>query len=132
MASVNTRRMSRRIAASGVPTAMRAAIGTGRRVGDRWWDAASAGEPGGQAAAELAADRGHRRRGERTGLLEAEVVDLQPGDFAVLPAGDDRLGDLIGINAQLGPGVVGPGAQLPCEVGQEHQVTGLAFGVTGD
>jgi hypothetical protein len=48
-----------------------------------------------------------------------------------LPAGDDRLGDLIGINAELGPGVVGPGAQLPSEVGQEHQVMGLAFGVTG-
>jgi hypothetical protein len=35
-----------------------------------------AGEPGGQAAAELAADIGHGRPGERAGLLEAEVVEL--------------------------------------------------------
>ena len=35
-----------------------------------------AGEPGGQAAAELAADIGHRRAGERAGLLEVEVVNL--------------------------------------------------------
>jgi hypothetical protein len=35
-------------------------------------------KPGGQAAAELAADRGHRRPGERAGLLEGEVVDLRP------------------------------------------------------
>jgi hypothetical protein len=36
----------------------------------------SASQPGGQAAAELAADVGHRRAGERAGLLEAEIVDL--------------------------------------------------------
>jgi hypothetical protein len=34
------------------------------------------GDPCGQAAAELATDIGHRRPGERAGLLEAEVVDL--------------------------------------------------------
>jgi hypothetical protein len=45
-----------------------------------------AAEPGGQAAAELAADIGHRRPGERVGLLKAQVVDLQPGDLAVTPA----------------------------------------------
>jgi hypothetical protein len=39
-----------------------------------------ASKPGGQAAAELAADNGHRRPGERAGLLEAQVVDLQPAD----------------------------------------------------
>jgi hypothetical protein len=38
-------------------------------------------QPGGQAAAELAADIGHRRPGERAGLLEAEVVNLEPGDL---------------------------------------------------
>jgi hypothetical protein len=63
--------------------------------------------PGGQAAAELAADIGHRRPGERAGLLEAEVVNLQPADLAVLPAADDRLGDLVGVDADLGPGVLG-------------------------
>ena len=33
-----------------------------------------ANNPGGQAAAELAADIGHRWPGERAGLLQAEVV----------------------------------------------------------
>jgi hypothetical protein len=42
-------------------------------------------KPGGQAAAELAADIGHRRPGERAGLLEANVVNLEPRDLAVLP-----------------------------------------------
>jgi hypothetical protein len=70
-----------------------------------------ANESGGQAAAELAADIGHRRPGKRAGLLEAEVVNLQPGHLAVLPAADDRLGDLVGVDADLGPGVLGPGAQ---------------------
>jgi hypothetical protein len=64
-------------------------------------------KPGGQAAAELAADIGHRRPGERAGLLEAEVVELQSGHFAVAPAADDRLGDLVGVDADLGPGVLG-------------------------
>src|SRR5215211_7505675 len=72
-----------------------------------------AGEPGGQAAAELAADIGHRWPGERAGLLEAEVVELQPGHLTVLPAADDRLGDLVEVHAELGPSVGGPGAQLP-------------------
>jgi hypothetical protein len=67
-------------------------------------------KPGGQAATELAADRGHRRPDERAGLLKVEVVDLEPADLAVLPAADDRLGDLVGIDAELGPGVVRPGA----------------------
>jgi hypothetical protein len=49
-----------------------------------------ASQPGGQAAAELAADVGHRRPGERAGLHEAEVVDLQPADLTGLPAADDR------------------------------------------
>jgi len=64
-------------------------------------------QPGGQAAAELAADIGHRRPGERAGLLEAEVVNLQPADLAVMAAADDRLGDLVGVDADLGPGVLG-------------------------
>jgi hypothetical protein len=68
-------------------------------------------QPGGQAAAELAADIGHRRPGERAGLLEAEVVNLQPADLAVMAAADNRLGDLVGVDADLGPGVLGPGAQ---------------------
>ena len=89
-------------------------------------------KPGGQAAAELAADVGHRRSGERAGLLEAEVVDLQPGDLAVLPAADDRLGDLVGVDADLGSGVLGPGAQLTGEVGDKHQLTGLPLGVAGE
>jgi hypothetical protein len=69
-----------------------------------------AGEPGGQPAAELAADIGHRRPGERAGLLEAEIVDLQPSDLTGLPAADDRLGDVVGVDADLGPGVGGRGA----------------------
>jgi hypothetical protein len=38
----------------------------------------NANKSGGQAAAELAADTGHRRPGEQAGLLEAQVVNLQP------------------------------------------------------
>ena len=48
--------------------------------------AMGANKSGGQAAAELAADIGHRRPGERAGLLEVEVVNLEPGDLACLPA----------------------------------------------
>jgi hypothetical protein len=65
----------------------------------------SASQPGGQAAAELAPDLGHRRPGEQAGLLEAEVVGLQSGNLAVLPAANDRLGDLVGVDADLRPGV---------------------------
>jgi hypothetical protein len=75
-----------------------------------------AGEPGGQAAAELAADIDHGRAGERAGLLEGEVVHLQPGDLTGLPAADDRLGDLVGVHIDRRPGVLGPGAQLTSEV----------------
>lgn len=55
------------------------------RVGGRWSDATSAGgrERGGQTVPEQAADIGHRRPGERTGFLEAEVVELHPGHLAV-------------------------------------------------
>jgi hypothetical protein len=52
-----------------------------------------ASEPGGQAATEPAADIGHHWSGEQAGLLEAQVVGLQPGYFAVAPAADDRLDD---------------------------------------
>jgi hypothetical protein len=89
-------------------------------------------EPSSQAAAELAADIGHRRAGQRAGLLEAQVVDLQPSDFAVLPAADNRLGDLLRVDTDLGPGVMGPGAQLTGEVGHKHQLPGLAFGMAGE
>jgi hypothetical protein len=74
-------------------------------------------QPGGQAATKLAADIGHRRSGERASLLEAEVVNLEPGDLPGVPAANDRLGDLVGVDAELGPGVVGPGTQLQHEVG---------------
>jgi hypothetical protein len=86
------------------------ARGTGRRVNGRCWDAASAGRcvrVGRSGGAELAPVIGHRRPGERAGLLEAEVVDLQPAHLAVLPAADDRLGDLLGVDADLGPGCRG-------------------------
>jgi hypothetical protein len=53
---------------------------------------------------------GHRRPGEQAGLLEAEVVGLQSGNLAVLPAANDRPGDLVGVDADLRPGVRGPGA----------------------
>ena len=87
-----------------------------------------ADETRGQAAAELAADVGHRRAGERAGLLEAEVVDLQPGDLAVLSAADDRLGDLLGVDADLRPGVLGPGTELHREVGHKHRLPGSRSG----
>jgi len=66
------------------------------------------------------------------GLLEAEVVDLQLGGFAILPAADDRLGDLVGVNADLRSGVLGPQAQLIGEIGDKHQLTALSFGVAGE
>ena len=69
-------------------------------------------EPGGQATAELAADRGHGRPDKRAGLLKVEVVDLEPGRLAVLPAANDGLGDLVRVDADLRPAVLGPGAQL--------------------
>jgi hypothetical protein len=37
-----------------------------------------ANKPGGRPAAKLGADVGHRRAGERAGLLQAKVVDLEP------------------------------------------------------
>jgi hypothetical protein len=86
----------------------------------------SASQPAGQAAAELAADIGHRRPAERAGLLEAKVVDLQPGDLAVPPAADDRLGDLVRVDGDPRPGVLGPGAQLHREVGHKHQLVDQA------
>jgi hypothetical protein len=92
----------------------------------------SASEPGGQAAAELPADVGHRRAGERAGLLQAEIVDLQPADLAVAPVTNDRLGDLLGIDVELRLGVLGPGAQLTGQVGHEHQLTGLTFQVASE
>jgi hypothetical protein len=49
------------------------------------------------------------RPGERAGLLQAEVVDLQSGHLAVPPAADDRVGDLVGVDPELSPTVLGPG-----------------------
>jgi hypothetical protein len=57
------------------------ATGTGHRAaaaGRMQPTPVGAAEPDGQAAAELATDGGHRRPGKRAGLLEAQVVDLQP------------------------------------------------------
>lgn len=64
---------------------------------------------GGQAAAEQVADIGHRRSGERVGLLEAEVVNLQPAQLAGLPAPDRRVGDLVGPRPSLARCRGGPG-----------------------
>jgi hypothetical protein len=44
----------------------------------------------------------------------------------------DRLGDLVGVDAELDPGVLGPGPQLTSQVGDKHQLTRLAFGVAGE
>jgi hypothetical protein len=66
-----------------------------------------ASKPRGQPATQLAADVGHRRSGKGAGLLKAEIVNLQAADLAIPPAADDRLGDLVGVDADLGPGVVG-------------------------
>jgi hypothetical protein len=89
-------------------------------------------KPGGQAAAELVADPGHRRPGKRADLLKAEVVDLQPGYLAVLPAANDRLGDLVGVDADLLPAVLGPGAQLTRQVDHEHQLIDQTAGRLGN
>jgi hypothetical protein len=77
-------------AVSGVHTAGAVATGTvaGSVAAGRMQPApVDVSEPGGQ----LAADIGHRRPGERAGLLQAEIVELQPGHLAVAPAADDRL-----------------------------------------
>jgi hypothetical protein len=66
------------------------------------------------------------------GLLETEVVDLQPGDLTGLPAANDRLGDLVGVDADLSPSVGGPGTQLRREVGHKHQLIRQALGVAGE
>jgi hypothetical protein len=55
-----------------------------------------ASQPGGQAAAELPADVGHRRPGERAGLLQAEIVDLQHRDRAVGQDPDADQGVVVG------------------------------------
>jgi hypothetical protein len=86
-------------------------------------------QPGGEAATELAPDIGHRRPAQRASLLQAEVVNLEPGDLPGVPAADDRLGDLVGIHAELGPAVVGPGAQLPGQIGYERQLASLPLWV---
>jgi hypothetical protein len=91
-----------------------------------------ASEPGDETAAEWAADVGHRRPGKRVGLLEGEVVHLHSVDVPVAPAAHDCLGEHGGVDAELCPGVPGPGAQLHGEVGHKHQLTGLSFGMTGD
>jgi hypothetical protein len=76
-----------RTAASGVRPAgavLREPVAGSAAAGGMQPAPVDAGDPGGQAAAELAADIGHRRPGERAGLLvEAEVIDLQPGHLAL-------------------------------------------------
>jgi hypothetical protein len=42
------------------------------------------------------------------------------------------VGDLVGVDADVGPGVLGPGAQLEGEVGDKQQLPWLAFGVAGE
>jgi hypothetical protein len=69
-----------------------------------------ASKPGGQPAAELAADVGHRRPDKRVGLLDAEVVHLHSTDVPVAPAANDRLGDHVRVDTELCPGAMGPGA----------------------
>jgi hypothetical protein len=41
-------------------------------------------------------------------------------------------GDLVGVDAELGPGVVGPGAQLLGQIGHKHQLASLPLGVAGE
>jgi hypothetical protein len=49
-----------------------------------------------------------------------------------VPAANDRLGDLVRVDADLRPAVLGPGAQLTGEIGHEHQLTWLPFWVAGE
>ena len=97
IASVNTRRMSRRTAASSVPQRcgrLEEPVAGLAATGGMQPAPVDATQPGGQAATELATDIGHRRPGERASLLEAKVVNLEPGDLTGVPAANDRLGDL--------------------------------------
>jgi hypothetical protein len=66
----------------------------------------SASQPSAQAAAELAADGGHRRAGERAGLLKAEVVALpgkRPGTGCL-----GRRNDQLVMLAVIPPGATQP------------------------
>jgi hypothetical protein len=89
-------------------------------------------DPGGQAAMEQAADIGHRHSDERAGLLEAEVVrvaarsDRQPASTGS-PRGRPRRGP-----GRAWPRCGGARRAAPGQVGHEHQLTGLAFGVAGE
>ena len=47
---------------------------------------------------------------------------------AALPAADQRTRDLLRVDAEGGPAVAGPGAQLGSEVGGEDELVGLSVG----
>ena len=83
-----------------------------------------ASDPGGQTAAELLADIGHRRPGKTAGLLEAEVVELQPVTSPSCQQPMTAWATCSGSTPSLAQVSVGQ-AQLTGGVGHEHQLTGL-------
>jgi hypothetical protein len=104
--------------------------GSRRPAGVRWWGAAAAGTPGGAGGrAGPGARRGPRSspaapvpgRPRRSAPIPQAVA-------VAVPAADDRAGGRLRVDAEPGPGAIGPGAQLHGEVGQEDQLLGLAVG----
>jgi hypothetical protein len=60
-----------------------------------------------------------------------QPAESEPFEVAGAPCGDDRAGDRLRVDADRGPGAVGPGAQLHRQVGQEDQLVGCPIGVAG-
>ena len=84
------------------------ATGTDRRVGGHWWDVASADgrEPaGGQAAAELAAGKGHRRPVSERASSKLRSSTCSPVTSPSRQQPIHRLVDLVGVDADRSPGV---------------------------
>jgi hypothetical protein len=86
------------------------------------------GDPVVQTVAELGAHIRHDRPLQRQRLLGGQPLQPKALKVAAVPGGDDRAGGRLGVDADLGPGVGGPGPQLQGEVGQEHQLIGRGSG----
>jgi hypothetical protein len=78
----------------------------------------------GQPCVELLAHVGHSRPLQRHRLLTRQPTKLEAVEVAAAPGGDHRAGGRLQVDADLGPGVGGPGAQLHRQVGHEHQLVG--------
>jgi hypothetical protein len=110
------------------------ATGSGHPAGVHWSDAATAttpAAPAGPALAELLAHVGHGRPLQRHRLLVGQPTELEALEVAATPGGDNRPARRLRVDADLGPGVGRPGAQLNGQVGQEDQLLGHPVGVAG-